>query len=368
MSGTIGVPEAPCSERGVVGTAMHLEVAAHVVARDVAPDLRRHHVVVHRRVEDGALALGAEGCLDARELLVPSFGGSAGQGVEVPGIALLGIQVNEGIGLAGGREGHLDHYLVVGVHFEGSLAVLRVRSLAQPIVDRLVEAHAEVDNLVVCPAVAATIAHQGVVVDGDDACVACLVANGVLQVDDDAGIVAAAGEGEAIECGALRGSHLGHDAEAVEEDAVVARDGHFRLVAIVAGNALTGEFYVAIGRHEADVAQVAATGTAEVHLAEADNLLTRLVIAGAPVPARLELCGAGIDHAERHVGPHEDMSVVARTDSRVNVLCKVFRCRSIGLRIGSAAFGLCHGCKQKAKDNDFSFHEAVRFFAFSPQR
>ena len=113
------------------------------------------------------------------------------------------------------------------------------------------------------------------------------------------------------------------DVEAVEQDTVVAGAHALRLVAILAGNALAGKFYVAIDGHQPYVAQVTAAGAAQVHLAEADNLLARLVIARAPVPTHLNLRGAGIHHAERHVGTDEDVPVVARTDAGVNILCKV---------------------------------------------
>ena len=342
MSGTIGVPKAPCGERSVVGTTMDLEVGTHVVAGHVAPYLRVDHVVVHGRIEDGSFTLGAERSLDARELCLPSLESCTCNAVEVEAAGLFGNHIEQGIGLARGRESHLDHHVVARVNLEGCLTVLGIRAFTQPVVDRPVELHAEIDNLVVSPTVAATVAHQRVVIDGHDACVASLVANGVLQVDDDAGIVAALGESEAIECRTFRSRHLAHDAEAVQQDTIVAWLYVLSLVAVLAGNAFTRKLYVAVGRHQTDVAQVAATGAAQVHLSKANDFLATLMVTGAPVPARLNLVRTSIDHTEGHAGTDEDMTVVARTDTGIHILHQVL--------------GLCRSSKQKAKKKKFTFH------------
>ena len=88
---------------------------------------------------------------------------------------------------------------------------------------RLVELHAEVNNLIISPAMTATIAHQRIIIDRNNTTVASIIANSVLQVDDDASIVAATREGETIESSTLSCSHLSLDVEAVQYDLVIAR-------------------------------------------------------------------------------------------------------------------------------------------------
>ena len=320
MGSTISVPKTPGGERIIVGSTMHLKVRTHVVTRDIVPELRCHHVVVHSRVEDGTLAFRTESCLDAGELLVPSLSSSIGNSVEVEALRLLSLHVEQSIRLAGRRKRHLDHHLVTRVNLESRLPVLAVQALAQPVMHRLVELHAEVNNLIISPAMTATIAHQRIIIDRNNTTVASIIANSVLQVDDDASIVAATRESETIESRALGSRHLAHNAETVQQDTIVARHRNLRLMAVITGQTLAAHLQLTISRHQADVAQVATTSAAQVHLAKTDNLLATLVIAGTPVPARLNLRRTSIHHTERHIGTHENMTMVARTDNRIHVL------------------------------------------------
>ena len=104
---------------------------------------------------------------------------------------------------------------------------------------------------------------------------------------------------------------------------------------------------IAISRHQTDVSQVAATSTAQMHLGKTDNLLATLMIAGTPVPTRLNLCRTGIHHTKRHVGTHENMAVIACTDDGIDVLCKVF--------------SLCRNSKHQAEKEKFTFHRYSLF-------
>ena len=92
---------------------------------------------------------------------------------------------------------------------------------------------------------------------------------------------------------------------------------------IVAGQSLTRKLQVAISGHQGDIAEVATTSTAKVHLGKADNLLAALVISGAPVPTLLYLSRSGVHHTEGNVCTNKHMTVVACTDTGINVLCKI---------------------------------------------
>ena len=186
---------------------------------------------------------------------------------------MLGIHIEESIGLTCGRKSHLDHHIVARTYLEGGHSVLGIGAFAQPVVDGFAETHTEIDNLVTCPTLTTTIAHKGIVVNRNNTSVASLVADGVLQVNDDTCVIAAFWEGETIECGTRSSCYLGLDVETVQYHAVIAGCHTFRLMTVLAGNTFAAEFHVFVGRHQADVAQVTTTGTAEVHLGKADNLL-----------------------------------------------------------------------------------------------
>ena len=305
--------------------------------------------MVHGRVENGALALGAESGLDTSQLCIPCLAGSIGHGLEVPNLAQLHIHVLHGVHLARGRECHLHLHVVARPHLEGGLPVGRIDIVREPVVHWLGELHTEIHDLVAGPALAATVAHEGEVVQRHHTCLARIVAHGILQVDDDAGVVAALGEDEAIHGAALRSRHLAPDAEALKQHAVIARHTGLLVVAVAAAESLAAKLDVAIGRHQADVAQVATTGAAQVHLAETDNLLSVIVISGTPVPAAFILSGAGIHHTERHAGTQEHVSVVARANHGIHILRQILNLGCVLCRLWSG-LALClslHGAKQQ---------------------
>ena len=147
MCSTIGIPEAPCCKVGKVGTAMNLQVATHIVASYVVPNLRSHHIVIHGCIEDGTLAFCAEGCLDAAQFLVPSLTGCVGNFVEVKA-RHLGIHIDKSICFAGRRNRYLCQNLIVWTNFEGSLAILGVHTFGKPVMHRMAETDAEEYTLV----------------------------------------------------------------------------------------------------------------------------------------------------------------------------------------------------------------------------
>ena len=297
---------------------MDAQVGSQIVARHVAPGLGRHHIVVHRGIEDAAFALGAEGGPDASQLVLPGLFGLLYPCVEIPCLPHFIVEVDEGIGFAGGRQGNLGHHLLAGCNLKGGLAVACIQSFGQEVMDGLGEADAEVYLLAWCPAAAVAIAHERELIGLHYTGFGGYAFHCILQVDDDAGVVAAAWKGEAVEPHPVGGGHLGAYARFVEQYAVIAWIHRFVVVAESVGQPFAGELYVTVHGQQTDVAQITTSGAAQVQLAEADNLLSCFMITGTPVPSPFQLVGTGTHHAKGHVGSHEYMAVVASADARVN--------------------------------------------------
>ena len=72
--------------------------------------------------------------------------------------------------------------------------------------------------------------------------------------------------------------------------------------------------------HNRDVEKVSDAGTAQMSVGKAYDCGVAVVIAGTPVPLLRYAGGAELNHPERHISPHEHVSVSARTDSQVNIV------------------------------------------------
>ena len=150
-------------------------------------------------------------------------------------------------------------------------------------------------------------------------------ADAVLQVDHDDGGVAR-GEGVTVEADAGGGRQFHVDAVPVEPGGVVAGSGAFVRAAEVgpgAGEGIAGlpagDGHVAGERHEGDVAEVADACSAEVGVGEAGDGGVGEVVARRPVPRPGDARGTELREAEGDVGAHEDVTVTAGADVRVNV-------------------------------------------------
>ena len=75
-------------------------------------------------------------------------------------------------------------------------------------------------------------------------------------------------------------------------------------------------------RHEQDVAEVVATGSAQMGMAEAVDVFIRVVVAGAAVPVAGHRSGVGaeLDHTERPCRAGEGVAVKVRSDEGVYIL------------------------------------------------
>ena len=70
--------------------------------------------------------------------------------------------------------------------------------------------------------------------------------------------------------------------------------------------------------HDQHIAQVGDARSVKVILCEAFNDAVGIVIAGAPVPAFVDIAGAGLYGAEWNAGPEEGMAVSAGADVGVD--------------------------------------------------
>ena len=148
--------------------------------------------------------------------------------------------------------------------------------------------------------------------------------DGVVQVEDQAGLVGL-GVGEAVDGGAGGGGHLSLDAVALQIGRVVAGLGHLvafgevgGVSAVLQGVDLRVEHLGSDGGDYQEVAQVGATGAAQVVLGEAVDQRVGVMVAGARVPAVDAGIGGGLDHAVGHDGAGEGVAVAAGADERVD--------------------------------------------------
>ena len=238
MCSTIGVPEAPSGQVREICTTMNLSITTHIVACYIVPNLRSYHVVIHGGIEDGALALCAEGCLNATQLLVPSLAGSIGNLVEVKA-GHFSVHVDKSICFAGRRNRYLCQNLIVWTNFEGSLAILGVHTFGKPVMHGMAKTDAEEYFLVRSPSCTSTISHQCIVVYLNSSCLTCVITNGVLQVNDDACVVATLGISKAVKSYTLCCCYLSLNAKAIQHYAIVAGNCNLGLVAVIAGQTFT---------------------------------------------------------------------------------------------------------------------------------
>ena len=129
---------------------------------------------------------------------------------------------------------------------------------------------------------------------------------------------------------ALRGRQLHIDAEAIQPHGVITGAYLLRRSAEQRIDARSGiaqvaacQFHLAHGRHQRDIAEVADTCPAQVHLSKPDNRRVRDMIAGAPVPPLTVIRRAHLYEPERNVRPDEYVPMIARPDVRIDILCQI---------------------------------------------
>ena len=184
--------------------------------------------------------------------------------------------------------------------------------------DGLGELYLEIDLLLARPASTDAKARKRELIHLVDARLLSAVAHSVLKVDGDAGIVIAARKGIAVQGDTLGGGDLALYIIAVEHHGVIAWTNLLPVVGEGGSQPLSRGLHVAHRGHKGYVAEVGAPRSREVHLRKSHDAVAARVVTGAPVPACLQLGGAGVHHAMRHIGPHKHVTVVARSYSGVH--------------------------------------------------
>ena len=180
------------------------------------------------------------------------------------------------------------------------------------------------------PSLRATITRYGrIILLHDDTIDRAIPPDAVLKVENHLGI-GRFGEGELMKPDALRGRQLHIDAEAIQPHGVITGAYLLRRSAEQRIDARSGiaqvaacQFHLADGRHQRDIAEVADTCPAQVHLSKPDNRRVRDMIAGAPVPPLTVIRRAHLYEPERNVRPDEYVPMIARPDVRIDILCQI---------------------------------------------
>ena len=352
---TVGIPQREGRIVAEAGTGVDLLVGAVVVAVDVAELRRRDHRMVERRIEDAAGGLIARLDLHLRQLSVPGRIGRLRGRLEIP---------SRQFGLHGGlgtldrhrRKGHLHQKLFAIGRIELDAGVTGIdrrslrRHLARLLADdppgRFRELGDEPDPLVLRPTRRiAPAADARQVIGKDEPRIGRLVpASAVLQIENHGGILRG-GEGIAVQSDALGSRQFGRHAITGQGHRIVARPGHLPGPVGIGPEArrrvvgrTAGACHVTHDGHHRHVEQIADTGTAQMRVRETDDGRIALVVPRAPVPRLRDARGPQLYEAERHVGPHEDVAVAARTDFGIDVAGQLPVVRS-ALAAGRGAHG-----------------------------
>ncbi len=296
--------------------------------------------MVERGVEDGLLVGRRAIDADAAELALPCCLGPRAGGGEVP-VGLFGAKIFERVGGAnrGDAAAHL-HRLVCGrIEVQRGLQDFAVDGIA---IDRVAigvelrlrerggELHGEVDLTARRPGVhGAAPGHQAVLgIDGEcGGCYGVLRALiGVVQIDDEVRVLRLRREGVLVQAGALGGCEFRVDACVLEQNGVVAGLGSFivvRKTRAIAGLRIFPraghQLDLAGARHDENVEQVAAAGSAEVGVGKTHDGSVAAVVTGAPVPTVVIGVRAELDCAERDSGARKAMAVATGADDDVHV-------------------------------------------------
>ena len=123
--------------------------------------------------------------------------------------------------------------------------------------------------------------------------------------------------GVAMEASACRGREFYFHFGLLQPYGVIAGTHRFVVVAERRGVL----FLVGHGQKR-HVSQVADARAAEVQVREAPQHAPAVVIARAPVPPAVGLCGAELNESERHVGTEEHVSVSPRANPWVHISCR----------------------------------------------
>ena len=110
-------------------------------------------------------------------------------------------------------------------------------------------------------------------------------------------------------------------------DCIVAGPDNLVIVAVVRG--ILGNWIIVVAalvsqiagiRHQEDIAEIRAAGSAEMKMREADENVVRVVICGTPIPTLVFIAWTKLDRAERYIGSHEYVPMSVGTDQWINVL------------------------------------------------
>ena len=263
------------------------------------------------------------------QLLVPGAAGIGLHGFKIPA-RKLGGHVGLGAFHGYGGQGHLHHNLVSCSGVADFAAGVQLAPFEFHLGDGAVEGGPEEDLLVSGPAAGVAVAAEGNyvsavvfhqlyvgVIDG-------VPASAVLQIQQDGGVFDLR-EGIAVHAHAGGGRHFGRNVVTLQGDTVVAGLGNFLGAVCIAPGAAFGILFRSAGGrgganhgHHGDVKQVSDAGAGKVRVAEADDRVVRVVVAGAPVPLLRDAGGAQLHKAEGHVGPYEHVAVAAGSNLGVD--------------------------------------------------
>ena len=136
-----------------------------------------------------------------------------------------------------------------------------------------------------------------------------------LHVEKQQGLLAVVGESIAVHAHALGGGQFHKHLGRVHSQGVVAR------TALLIGMTehCFGLPYLLDGQ-KAEVAEVATTRSAEMHVRESQQDGVTIVIARAPVPSAFVLVGTQLHEREGYIGSEKHVAVPTRPDVRIDVL------------------------------------------------
>ena len=323
-----GVPD---GEYGIAFEAFGtVDLAVHpaVLAVDVGVQRRVDGGVVQGCVEHAHLFLRAAADGYLGEIPVPGFAcGGADLGETVRESAAhtcqVGFEVLPGIAGAdrGDADAHVDGVGLGALEFQQGPAAVIVLERGY----RLAELRPEIHVLAVGPAPGLAEAGDGGRAGLLDVRVQKVVA--VLEVDDYLGF-GLLGECITVIAGAPADGEGRADVRVLEVNLVVPGLRGLTPVAEARAVCLFVERPgIVPDRNEKDVAEVVAARSAQVCVAEAVNVLVRVVVSGAAVPVAGRGPGvrAQLDHAERPGGPGKGVAVEIGPDEGVHVLGVVLR-------------------------------------------
>ena len=303
---------------------MDVPVGSAVVPVDVAELGRLYHRVVEGSVEDCPFVHVTGFDADFGKFPVPGSSGSLPGLLEIPArefgghVGLRSVNVNR-------RNRDFQHYLL-------AFGKVKIHPGVLPDVlhafERLAELGIEEYFLVPGPSPGKSPALQGIIALGLNPGVRGLVpASSVLQIEHD-GRGIGGRECISVESDPGCGRHLGQNIVAEQGNAVVIRLCNLPGPVGVRPESFPGILHAAGDRHHGNVEEVSDSGPLKMGVGESDHRGIAVVVAGAPVPLLWNAGRPELDKAERNAGAHENVSVAAASNLRINVTGIVLRRRA----------------------------------------